>query len=146
MKIVVIQTSSVEESVVALSTIFGTPPVIQDSINIFENEVSRLNEVKEEAETVSAMGQRLGLGQRIALRQMFIRSRINEGKSRLSAILDYTRISDSQWLDAVSQVAAAKGLVVPSAIGDGKLLEQFLAFISEHWDEILAILLKLIGL
>ncbi len=59
---------------------------------------------------------------------------------------DWRRLSDDQILESLNKVAVAKGIVRPSAIGDGTLFKTFLEFITEHWDDILKILLALLGL
>jgi len=59
-----------------------------------------------------------------------------------------------QLNDAIDSLAAdnldAKTLTAiegnVNQIGDGKILEQLLAFLSDHWEEILALILKLLGL
>jgi hypothetical protein len=103
--------------------------------------IENLIDTGEEADdgTISATSKkpRLGGTQRILLLTKWLRS----GKT----FRQWTRLTDEMLLEAINTVAKAYGVSV-SAIGDGKLLEQFFAFLNEHWDEILAIFLKLIGL
>lgn len=54
------------------------------------------------------------------------------------------RLSDVDVMGALYTVAAATNNI--DAIGDGTLFEKFLAFLSEHWDEILKLILMLIGI
>lgn len=65
---------------------------------------------------------------------------------RDEAVAQFKELSNATLLQAVNSVAVAKGFVVPTAIGDGKLLELFMAFLTEHWDEILKLILMLFGL
>lgn len=59
-------------------------------------------------------------------------------------------ITDGLIDTALTTVAKTHGVTLPSgdvnAIGDGTILDKLLAFLNEHWDEILALILKLIGL
>lgn len=70
------------------------------------------------------------------------------GMRRSKARDKVNEILDEALIEVISYVASKynKLEIVVQEFGDGKLLEQFLAFINEHWDEILAIFLKLIGL
>lgn len=59
---------------------------------------------------------------------------------------DVVKVTDDMIVSAVGQCASSLGVTAPRALGDGKILEQFFAFLTEHWDEILKIILALLGL
>lgn len=92
----------------------------------------------------SAKRERIGILQRQALRARFVQSRRDAGVGLLKSYVEFWKISEDQWWSALSTVAAAHGFDI-SAIGDGTLFQLFLEFLSEHWDEILKLLVQLIG-
>ncbi len=107
------------------------------------------SEVAGKAESVATAADaptRIGLAQRLALRRAYVRSRVAHGANRLAAAVEFAGLDEADLLYAIQKTCETKGLAFPSAIGDGKLLEQFLAFISEHWEDILKIILSLLGL
>lgn len=82
---------------------------------------------------------RIGPVQRFAMMRKFAQS---GGRLR-----DWRRLTDDEILASIHKTAQVKKLeYAPSAIGDGQLLKTFLDFISEHWDDILKILLAMLGL
>lgn len=84
--------------------------------------------------------QRLGAFRRLLVRNRFISSKPN-GMGRREAGRAFDQLDDDDILGAVATVAASKELSI-SAIGDGK----FLQFLIDNWEEILKIILTLIGL
>ncbi|MFO0937812.1 MAG: hypothetical protein U0798_15010 [Gemmataceae bacterium] len=93
----------------------------------------------------AAKREQIGILQRQALRARFVQSRRDAGVGLLKSYVEFWKISDDQWWSALNTVAAAHGFDI-SAIGDGTLFQLFLEFLSEHWDDILRILLPLLGL
>lgn len=67
-----------------------------------------------------------------------------KGMSRRDAREYVREIADEVFESAVIGVAKAKSFAME--FGDGQILDKILAFLNEHWDEIFALLLKLIGL
>lgn len=67
-----------------------------------------------------------------------------KGLSRRDAREYVREIADEVFESAVLGVAKAKS--VSLEFGDGALLDKLLAFLNEHWDEIFALILKLIGM
>jgi hypothetical protein len=88
----------------------------------------------------------LGRFQKNSLERRFIRSRVRAGQTRDNAREEFESLTADELTYACQSVATSKGLVAPAAFGDGKFLETFLAFITDHWDDILRILLMLLGL
>lgn len=89
-------------------------------------------------QTISASASnRVGPLQRIAMMQRWKKS----GQTRSN----WTRLTNAQLVEGINTVASSKGISV-QAFGDGKILEQFFKFLSEHWDEIFKVFLSLIGL
>lgn len=126
----------------------GTPEEFADAVNVLvgphaddlsdEGVFIPWDELAElEMQTAESEKPRIGAVQRFVMMRKWAKS----GQT----LRQWRQLDDDDLATAVSKTAAAKGMSV-SAFGDGKLLEQFLAFISEHWDEIFALLLKLIGL
>lgn len=84
--------------------------------------------------------QRLGAFRRLLVRNRFVTSKPN-GMGRREAGRAFDMLEDDDILGAVATVAAGKQESI-AAIGDGK----FLQFLIDNWEEILKIILMLIGL
>ena len=67
-----------------------------------------------------------------------------KGMSRRDAREYVKEIADEVFETAVLTVAKAKSAVLE--FGDGQILDKILSFLNEHWDEIFALILKLIGM
>lgn len=65
---------------------------------------------------------------------------------RATAAAYFSELSDAAIVQVLNSVAIAKSFVLPAAIGDGKFLELFFKFITDHWQDILKIFLGLFGL
>lgn len=84
--------------------------------------------------------QRLGAFRLLIVRNQFISTRPN-GMGRREAARAFDQLEDDDILGAVVTVAASKDISI-SAIGDGT----FLQFLIDNWEEILKIILMLIGI
>lgn len=82
----------------------------------------------------------LGFAKRMLIRNRFISSR-PAGMGRREAARAFDQLEDEDILGAVMTVAVMVGVSI-SAIGDGT----FLQFLIDNWEEILKIILMLIGL
>lgn len=91
-------------------------------------------------ESQTAEVTRLGFARRLIVRNRWIASKPN-GMGRREAARAFDQLDDDDILGAVMTVAASKDVSI-SAIGDGK----FLQFLIDNWEEILKIILMLIGL
>ena len=85
---------------------------------------------------------------RLRFRRLAVNSLLKKGYSRRQALNVVEEMYDEDVDEVVRSVAVKHGKadIVATEFGDGAILEKILAFLSEHWDEIFALLLKLIGL
>lgn len=98
-----------------------------------------------EAPVVDASGDSIRMGpvRRALFNTRFLIARSKSVGLR-QARAELKQLSDTDVMGVLYTVAASVNKI--DAIGDGVLLDKFLAFLSEHWDEILKLILMLIGL
>lgn len=89
------------------------------------------------AAMVEEVPPRVGFMKRAAILRKWVQS----GRT----LREWRRLNDGDLLEAIGRVSATHSITM-TAIGDGKRLEQFLEYLSQYWEEILAIFLKLLGL
>lgn len=84
---------------------------------------------------------------RFRFRRLAVNSLMKSGYDRRQALNVIEEMRNEDVDAIVTQVAVAHGKAdLTAAIGDGVLLDKILQFLNEHWDEIFALLLKLIGI
>lgn len=85
---------------------------------------------------------------RLRFRRLAVNSLIKKGYSRRQALNVIEEMYDDDVDEIVRSVAVKHGKadLVATEFGDGQILDKILAFLNEHWDEIFALILKLIGM